>query len=196
MKQMNLIQLLNSKKRTVVIAALTATLVCLICYKLFAPLSPEAIRDLAISALEKRDAKELCRLADPQELTRLHLTPTIVDSFLHETLWSEDTLMKARFQKLTPNPDDQSVWAVHWDNEKKDAKKLVVFVVDDQKIGWKLILSRMLCISCWRNEGGKLGMKTYYSLADKYGINGMRVQGGGYQSKDDLAKEIRNVFGE
>lgn len=186
----------QKRYRRPLLISVTAIIIFLVGFKFLSPPSPETIRDRAIVAIEREDAEELCRLADPDEVERLHLTPAIVSNFMHETLWRENPLIQARIDKNTQTPNDQSIWEVHWANEKPDTLKFVVPVIDDQKKGWKLNLSFMLYSACWRKEGGKEGMKTYFELARKYGIEGERKQGGNYQSMDAIAQQIKNVFGE
>ena len=182
-------------RRTLIWSCTLIALACLIGYRLFVPLSPEAIRDRAIAALEKRDAQELCRLADAEELQRLHLTEATVAEFLQHTLWNESALQHARVDKVSQTQDDQSVWQVHWASEKSETLSQVVPIVDDPHKGWKLNLSFLLYSSCWRKEKGKEGMRTYLQLAQQYGIEGERIQGGQYKSMDGLMQEEKNVFG-
>lgn len=182
-------------RRTLTLACVAAALACLVVYKLFAPPSPEAIRDRAIAALEKGNAQELCRMADAEELQRLHLTPANVADFLHQTLWKENTLQHARCVQITQTPNDQSIWEVHWANEKPGTLHFIVPIIDDPHKGWKLNLSFLLYSSCWRKEGGKEGLRTYLKMAQQYGINGERLQGGQYKSMDGLSQDVKSVFG-
>ena len=165
-------------------------------YKWLGPQPPEAVRDRAIAALERRDSQSLCELADPDEANRLHLTRTAVAGVLNETLWNEAPLKNSRVEKVTQTPDDQSLWEVHWANEKPGSLRLIVPVIDDLKKGWRLNLSDMLYGACWRTEGGKQGMKKYSELARKYGIEGVRSQSGGYKSMETLATQIKGIFGD
>ena len=165
-------------------------------YKLWGPPSPEAIRDRTIRALENRDAQTLCQLADPEELKRLNLTPQKVSAFLNETLWREGSLKKAKIEKFTPTPDDQSVWEVQWATDKPKTPKLAICCIDDPKKGWKLVTSYLLWSTCWRKQKSKEGIKEYYALAQKHGIAGVRFQGGGYNNMAQLEKMIKDVFKE
>ena len=81
------IRFLKTKKEWVRFTFLTAIILLLldwIGYQLFGPLSPNGVKNLAISALERRDANELCRLADPKEISMLHLTPYKVTALLNK----------------------------------------------------------------------------------------------------------------
>jgi hypothetical protein len=44
------------------------------------------VRNQTVKALETGDAATLCRLADPTELQRLHITPDAVTRILNQTL--------------------------------------------------------------------------------------------------------------
>ena len=78
-----------TRTRMALCASLLA-LVLLAGYLLSRPLSPEAIRDRALQALQTKDAEALCRLADPEELVKTHLTPDKVRRMLQDSLWRQN----------------------------------------------------------------------------------------------------------
>src|SRR5580700_3464205 len=83
-------------------------------YWAFRPLDPNAIASRAIDALGKHDAVGLIALADPEEVSRLHVTPAAVEDILSRTLWQEPAIRNASRRHMEQTPDDQYVWVVKW----------------------------------------------------------------------------------
>jgi hypothetical protein len=181
---------LQKRRIRVGLASLTVLLlVAVIVFLAFRPLSPERIRDSAITALEQHDTATLIRLADPEEVKRLNLTEKTVSEILYKTLWQEPPLKNASVGKLARNPVDEDVWEIKWASEPHDKKyHLAIDVLDNQTIGWKLNLSYILWGCCWRHSQGPSGMREYVTLAREAGIPGTRQQAGNYVNLEALDK--------
>lgn len=152
----------------------------LILATIFRPLSPQMITDRTIHALEMHDTETLFQLTDPDEVKRLHLTPTAVSNFLQDTLWREPALQNVRLSHIDQTPPDQSAWEIHWDSEGSGTSAMIVTEIDSENLGWKLNLTNLLWGACWRHRHGVDGMREYVRLAHKYGITGIHQQGGNY----------------
>ena len=144
-------------------------------YELFGPLSPNGIKNLAIRALERRDANELCRLADPVEISRLHLTPDNVTALLYNTLWSEPwaKMVKEKRDHTTP---DMAVFETQWQTPTKQPYRkdvIGIFIIEDHQKSWHLVLSDVLYNTCIWKYGLIPGSRKNIDLSKKYGIIGI-----------------------
>ncbi len=168
----------KTKKEWVRFTFLTAIILLLldwIGYQLFGPLSPNGVKNLAISALERRDANELCRLADPKEISMLHLTPDKVTALLNNTLWSEQwaKMVKERRDHTT---HDMAVFETEWRTPTKKPNwkdGIGIFIIESRQRGWYLVLSDTLCGICEWRYGLIPGSQKYVELAKKNGIPGL-----------------------
>jgi hypothetical protein len=169
----------KTNRRLIIIVGVAVIVVLLGAYRWLGPLTPGAIKERAVHALETGDAEALCRLADKEELTKLNLTPQNVEAFLHETVW-KDGMPKADGERRSDEPDDRAVWVMHWRGQSSDphAQVIAVIVIDTPGVGWKLLLGELLRLTCMYRYGAPEGWTKYWELARKYGIRGTRDPGG------------------
>lgn len=150
-------------------------LLLLVAYRFLGPLTPAAVKERTVRALESGDAEALCRLADTEELNRLHLTPGNVASFLRATLW-KDGLPRAKSERRSDEPEDCAVWVVSWHRATHESKApgTVINVLDTPGRGWKLVLSELLRQSCFYHRPFGEAYAIYWPLARRCGISGLR----------------------
>ena len=160
---------------SIVIAVLLAD------YCLFRPLSPEAIRDRTLQALQKKDAEALCRLADPEELAKTHLTPQKVTVLLQDSLWKHNKPQVQSYSLFADKPADKRSWVIKWRSDTPPQGTFGITVVDDPHIGWKLVLSDVLTSAAlWCN--GRQGGQKYAERIHELDIVSGRQQDGSYRS--------------
>ena len=160
-------------------------------YWLGRPMTPKKIASRAIDALERHDVHALVELADPEEISSLHVTPAAVAEILNDTLWNEPPVRNPILTHLEQTPVDQFVWKLKWESDTPETVNTSIVAIDSQTIGWKLELTNMLRAMCWRHERGIRGERTYIELARKRGLSGIRQQGGDYISIDKFDKSLR-----
>ncbi len=173
------------------ILAVCALGACL--YWVFRPLNPNIIATRAIAALENHDAAGLIALADPEEVSKLHVTPAAVEDIFSKTLWQEPTFRNASRTHMEQTPDDQFAWTVKWSTGRAGAMDMSVIAIDSQTVGWKLELTTLLRAACWRHRGGPTGSREYVDLARKNGILGIRQQFGDYVLLDKLDSTVKSA---
>ena len=181
------------RSRRVLAAILAVCVVAAGVYWVYRPLDPDAIAARAIDALGKHDAVGLIALADPEEVSRLHVTPAAIEDILSKTIWQEPTIRNASRTHMEQTPDDQYVWLVKWPTGGAGAIDLSVVAVDSQTVGWKLDLTCLLWAACWRHSDGPAGAREYIDLARKNGVSGIRQQAGNYVSLDKLDNSVKDI---
>lgn len=155
------------------------------------PPSDTAIRDRAVRALNNRDADELCRLADPEELRHLNVTPEAVRRGLAEAFGPGHSPPFTRAVEHLRTPMDQSVWMYLPEKGVPDGRKIFVMVIDDQHAGWKLNLTATLWSAFCRRLGSREGTREYYRFARRNGIGGLRHQDGSCQTHEEREAWLR-----
>jgi len=169
-----------TRTRMALCASLLA-LVLLAGYLLSRPLSPEAIRDRALQALQTKDAEALCRLADPEELVKTHLTPDKVRRMLQDSLWRQNKPQVLSVSLFADKPADKRSWIIQWHSDTPPQGTFGISVVDDPNIGWKLVLSDVV-MSAYLYDGGKQGGQKYVERMRELDIVSGRQQDGEYTS--------------
>jgi hypothetical protein len=155
--------------------------------------SSEAVRQRAIRALEERDAKTLIALADPEEVTRLNISPAVVNGLLRETLWQKGEVKHAgRIERLQA-PPDQGNYGTTFLCGDSGPRGLYILTIDTPKIGWKLNLSSTLRAACFWKFGRDGGAAAYRELARKHGISGLREQSGDYVTLQKLEERTAAI---
>ena len=173
----------------IALCASILTAVLMAGYLLFRPLSPEAIRDRTLQALQKKDAATLCRLADPEELARTHLTPQKVALLLQDSLWKQAEPQVETYSLFADKPADKRSWLIKWRSDTPAKGLFGISVVDDPKVGWKLVLSDVLTSACiW--SGGEEGRQKYVARIHELDIVSARQQDGSYQSYLPVNKSL------
>jgi hypothetical protein len=124
-------------------------------------------------------------MADPEELTRLGITPAKVHALLAETLWQSSAPKPIRVVRLDRVPRDEAVWEVYYPHPTAGTARVVYKMIDTPGIGWKLNASSLLRSTCYWKDLGK-GPELYRQLARKHGIDGLREQDGDYLSLQQL----------
>lgn len=162
------------------IAAGVAVILISLWKLLLAPITPEQIRDGAIRALESGDAAALCRLADEEELKRLHIDASKTEAILKATLWQNGLPSRANVILFAAKPLDKRSWLVEWKGMTKANGMFGITAVDDRNVGWKLVLSDLLNSGCYWVRPGRDGGKLYKTLALEHGITGIRAQDATY----------------
>ncbi|GAB4462000.1 MAG: hypothetical protein OHK0029_28180 [Armatimonadaceae bacterium] len=145
------------------------------------PPSPERVRDQALRAFETRDWYTLVKLTDPEEFKTLNFTPDTMRTLLNETIWSEETGKVTRMFLWANKPVDRRVWLVNFEKDKGPGYSFGITVVDDPKVGWKLVLSDTMYLAYRRSyKAGHIN----YDIHDRWqtlGITGIRNQSGIYE---------------
>jgi hypothetical protein len=146
-----------------------------IVYLFSMPISPVAVKNKAVHALETGNAKLLCQLADPEELAKLNLTPANTGQFLRRTLWREG-YPKLIEKRRSISPVDEAIWIFNFQHEKRTYKMtdFAIEVIDDPQKGWKLNLSRILWLATMAEFGFPEGRAHYTPLAQQLQIRGLR----------------------
>ena len=164
--------------------------------------NPERVARQALAALEAKDATALCRLADPEEIQTLHLSPATVDKILHETVWSTEFVQTRHHlmeEVVSVHPDIKGygVYPRHMSVQPPNPshpKNFWLICLQNPDGEWHLNLSHVLLDACYSKTGGMDAHKLYYQYAKKYSINGIRSQDGPYQSMERLQKDLRQLF--
>lgn len=179
-KQGNSAVTLSRPRRRLALTVSAFVLGVLLVY-LFWPPTPETIRDRTLQALVTRDARALCRLADPDELTRLHLTPEKVEAILQQTIWRNGPPKVARMILFANKPADKRSWFVDWETTAYFHGTFGITALDHPRKGWKLVLSDVLMGACCWELGTAKGGKRYVQVARNLDIAGLRRQDGNYE---------------
>lgn len=153
-----------------------------ISYFLFRPLSPDAICQRTITALELQDAATLVSLADPDELKQLNLSKATVHGFLSSIMWDKGFSGSHKYRLFGQKHPDAITFEITTSSLPADTKltPLYVSVVDDPHIGWKLNLSMLLYMACYQRDMDN-SRKNWVDLRTKYDIRGLRQYNGTYR---------------
>lgn len=181
-------------RRNVIVGVLSASvLLATVLALVHRAASPDSRRDDAISALETRDPEMLVRLADPEEVATLKLTPEKVRGLLNHTLWQPETSKHGTITRVPRLPADQSLWEAHFTGTHSGILRVIVPIIDTPGIGWKLNLSMMLRSSCFWAVGRADGPGLYRRLAKEVGIAGLREQNGNYVTIEVLEERTAKL---
>jgi hypothetical protein len=180
----------NVRRGTIILLGTAAVgILIAIVARLFGPLSPEEVRRRTLAALDRRDVRALCQLADPDEMKRLNLEERQVEVMLRETLWRDGPLSPVKNVFLfSDEPMDRRFWVVHFTGEKegRERPRFGVAVVDDPKKGWKLVLSEMLFHAYRYKEKPDLFVQRCREMK----IAGLRDQFGYYRMFADFGNKL------
>lgn len=184
------------KPKPTSVAVVAASILILSLFLMNHARSPEAKRDAILQALVRRDAATLVRLADPDEIAKLHLTTDAVSGVLKETIWRDKVSNPTGIKRVTRVPSDQSLWEAHFAGTHSGITRLIIPVIDDPKVGWKLNLSMMLRSSCYWIAGREDGPGLYRRLARENGILGLRQQDGDYVTLEVLESRAAQLVNQ
>lgn len=178
---------LTKRRRLAIYAGAAAALAALIAYFAYqrlGPPSPEAVLNRTIHALEAGDTAALCRLANPKEIQRLHLTPEAVSGILHQTLWRAGRpVFRHAPKRITPQPVDVATWLYRDGGAGKSGRFVYIPAIMDPDGHWYLNLSRLLEVS-FLGQTPDMGVhsmqEAYREMAMTYGTKGLRGHFGGW----------------
>jgi hypothetical protein len=164
------------------VVAVVAGIAAVVLFRAVGPWSPSGIKARAVAALQRRDSRSLCELADPEELARLNLTPSKVDSILRDVLGENVRIETGRSELSGQTPVDQQVWKVYVTRPVRTPSPILALAIDSPRTGWKLNLSFLLRSLCYWSRGPGEGPALYRELCHRYQVDGLREQDGGYAS--------------
>jgi hypothetical protein len=176
------------RSRMVVLAISSTVLLCaLFSYLLLKPQSAEAVCSQTIQALERRDSAALIALAEPEELKKLNLTQSTVDSILSQTVWTREYSGPHTFTEEEGTRRVDTAFFLVKDSTAGPLPALPPIVINalgTRDTGWKLNLSSLLYSTCWRRANGdrSAALDLWNSFRDRYQILGSRLKDGSYKS--------------
>jgi hypothetical protein len=149
--------------------------------------SAEGVMHRAVASLDRGDAQQLYRLADPEEIRKLHLTPRTVEQVLKHTVWRVKPIRHIGLKKGRSPKEDSVVWQARYPNADPRFSSVNVASVASREGKWYLNLSFLLRSTCYWSHGAE-GPRLYRQLARQYGIDGLREQAGTYVTLTELER--------
>jgi len=125
---------------------------------------------MAVTAIDRKDARGLLRLAHPDEVRRLNLTEAAVRGLLADTYWRNGppTLSRIPLERLPQTPADQATFV------SQDDMAFGMWITDSRTHGWRLNLSFLFFSFCKRAQGRESAARLEYAaLCRRYGVAGL-----------------------
>jgi hypothetical protein len=142
--------------------------------------SPERIRDLAIQALERRDARALYQITGSDEIKALNLSESKINRLLDDVkpIGNGDGLKTVDYIDW---PVDTRLWALSHKHKKHARTVLYIVAIKYKKEGWRINLTNTLYHS-YRIENRTGGSALYESNCKSLGVRGILNQHGEVQN--------------
>lgn len=188
----------SRRQATVALVCTLAVAASIALYLHLARSSPDRIRDNALEAIRRGDARALARLANPAEMTAANLTNAKVAGLLAETFRAHDApdLTKIRIEKEAGQPLDRVVYSVYPARASTSVRNrpiVILAVTDSLDVGWRLDLTWLFYSYCKSRKDEPEGRLDYLALCRKYGLAGFQDYTPAFHDVVEIERKVREI---